>query len=392
MCGIVYVRRKDGKPANRSIRKRYFKQKYRGTEGFGYVAVRDNKVVAYERAPSEHEIMEKLKKETAPEILFHHRYPTSTPNLDEQAHPLFIGGTPLKYQYFIAHNGVIRNADARKEVHRVLGIPYRTQLTSLVQTSNKKTYHFGTDRFNDSEALAVDTALAIENIIKIIPSEGAAAVVGLILDGEKVIDRIFYRNKSNPLKYQNDQVMTTLTSLGSGSDVDFVHIMRLNDDGTFEKHPSNVWTPFTYVLPYYSGRDSGSTTALPPRQPVIDGLPATIRLDELPAFKGHDLAHGKADFLTNMSDINLWDEAERVSKARKEIVASMAELDDRVDAEDFLSSGIMAERSKLQARFERIKGYEAKLLEELEQREKNAVHIVTGSEEDLMRALDEMEF
>lgn len=90
MCGIVYVRRHDGKPAAKSVRKRYHNQKARGTEGFGYVAVQNGRVVSVARAQTEHEIMQKLEQETADEILFHHRMPTSGPNVEEMAHPILV--------------------------------------------------------------------------------------------------------------------------------------------------------------------------------------------------------------------------------------------------------------------------------------------------------------
>lgn len=246
MCGIVHVRRHDGHPARKVVRKLYERQKGRGTEGFGYVAIKDNEIVSYERAPTEHEIMEKLSKEDAPEILFHHRFPTSGPNVEEMAHPIRVAHEKLKHQYFVAHNGVIRNYHKRKEAHEKLGFKYVTELEETLKSKiTGKLYNSGFSKFNDSESLAIDTALAIEKGINF-ESEGASAVVGLTVDGTHVIDRFFYRNFGNPLYLERSKHMTTLTSQVKGVEVPSTHIMHFDEAGEMEEHPSKKWVPSVY--------------------------------------------------------------------------------------------------------------------------------------------------
>lgn len=246
MCGIIAVIRKDGKPAARSVAKRYHEQKTRGQEGFGYVAIRDNKVVAFERFTREKDFLESLAKETAPEIWAHHRRPTSTPNIVESAHPLFIEApTLLEHEYFVLHNGVIKNTHELYQKHIKLGFVYQTWCMEAVVTGQGKTYD-GEKKWNDSESLAIETALALDNKKPSIGSVGAAAVIGLKVKGDQVVQRFFYRNYSNPLVYINEKHMTTLTSVGKGTDVVVGRVHGLDERGEItEIHPV-VTSPVSY--------------------------------------------------------------------------------------------------------------------------------------------------
>lgn len=254
MCGIIHIKRKDAMPARKSVLKRYHQQKFRGSEGFGYVAIKDDKIVSYQRAETEAEITELLLKETAPEILFHHRFPTSTPNFAEAAHPLLIekqGG--LEFNYFIVHNGVISNHEAMKDKHEKLGFKYSTEMTRLTKTASGKEYEEGT-LWNDSEAIAIETALCFEGKKKNIDTQGAAAVIALQVDDEgNVLERLFYRNSGNPLKFFEDARMITLTSTCEGEVVPAFSMMRFKEGGGTEKHPKNISVPWAWSSSYYKG-------------------------------------------------------------------------------------------------------------------------------------------
>lgn len=264
MCGIVYVKRKDGKPANRSIRKRYFHQKERGQEGFGYIAIKDNRVVSYKRTQTEGEIMKALEKEDASEILFHHRFPTSTPNIPESAHPIFVSQPgKLDHDYLIVHNGVIQNADELKVTHEALGFKYRTELTTLARSSEGVEYEIDTE-FNDSEALAIETALAVDGHKSLIGTRGTAAVIGFQVNEEGfVLNRFFYRNEGNPLRIRNDAVMVSITSLGGLGDTDLVpteRVMLLNAEAAMVPFPKFISTPFCWTssrTDYHGGTGGG---------------------------------------------------------------------------------------------------------------------------------------
>lgn len=252
MCGLVYVKRKDGRPAYKAVLKRYRGQKTRGQDGFGYVAIKDNKVVGYHRAPTEHEIVKLLEKEDAPEIMFHHRYPTSTPNVEEAAHPILVENQLLTHQYFVLHNGVIKNTKDLREGHYKLGIPYTTEIMKgFTALKTQKLYHTEL-AWNDSESLAIETALAMDGLKKTIDTEGAAAVMGVKTNGLNVTDRFFFRNENHPLMYHEDKVMVTVTTLGSGTLVPATSIQRIKEGGGYERYgvmPILAPKGYTYTQP-----------------------------------------------------------------------------------------------------------------------------------------------
>lgn len=267
MCGLVGVKRKDGKSAAKNVLKRYNAQKQRGMRGFGYVCVENDMITKYERSADEAEILAKLRLETAPEIWFHHRMPTSTPNIEEQAHPLLIEAPKiLDHQYFVMHNGVIRNDDELHIEHEAKGFVYQTDMVEQIVLRNKKVYHTET-KFNDSEALAIEVALVLDGKKDYINTEGAAAVMGLKTKGKKVVDRFFFRNSANPLLLYEDSVMTTLTSLGKGTEVKPSRVMRMLPDGSTEEINPIIITPTTW-------KQRHETTVYPRRTEHYNDNPA----------------------------------------------------------------------------------------------------------------------
>ncbi len=174
MCGLCFVTRFDGHSAKKKIRKLYFHQKSRGTSGYGYVSVAEGKV-GTARAIDEKGIMEFLNEEQSNTILFHHRTPTSTPNVVESTHPIEVKNKILEHDYYVAHNGIISNADTLKKKHEGLGFEYTTELEKVWKTK-KNHYYKDEVIFNDSEALAIEVALVIEgkqDCVQVLISSGA---------------------------------------------------------------------------------------------------------------------------------------------------------------------------------------------------------------------------
>ena len=137
MCGIVAGFSKKGKRISKSIMKRYLAQKHRGSQGFGYVMYyKDGKggSISVGRSIDEAGIRTQIMNENSSIGLFHHRLPTSTPNVEEATHPIFVSNEELDYDYFVVHNGVIRNADELKKKHEDLGYEYTTVIESEVVT------------------------------------------------------------------------------------------------------------------------------------------------------------------------------------------------------------------------------------------------------------------
>lgn len=400
MCGIVYVKRKDGLPAAKSVKKRYQTQKSRGTEGYGYVAIKDNEIVSYKRAPTEHEIMQLLDKETAPEILFHHRFPTSGPNVEEMAHPIFVASKKLlKYQYFVAHNGVIRNALERKTEHYKQGFLYSTELREALRSPyTGKTYDSSYCKFNDSEALATDTALVLEGKENEILSEGPAAIVAIVSEGKKVIDRVFYRNHANPLYITSNDHMVSLTSgfQKRSSEVTALHIKRLNEEDKMEDHPSKAYVPTAYSYPntgYFRG--DSKAPSLGARQRYHEDMDdfyfpgeayspkddIEYALDEkvLAAQKESEL---EDDFefvdlegenieavLPTLSLEILWDEYKKCLDSQGGLQDLIQKIDDRVNLNGEYSADIFESRKKLQSRLDRVNKYEVLLSTEITRKE-----------------------
>lgn len=216
MCGIVYVKRNDGKGAAKGVLKRYEKQKDRGQSGFGYLAI-NGKIEAIRRT-DEKDIMAELAKEKADEILFHHRTPTSIPNIVEGAHPLEVENKLLEHKYYVVHNGVMLNDSELKAKHEKMGFVYQTEIEQQIIT-RQRSYSYG-KKWNDSEAFAIELALAIEGKQKKVEAKGASAFVALQADKTGKQKKLFFgRNKSNPLKSYRQKELWTITSEGAGEEV-----------------------------------------------------------------------------------------------------------------------------------------------------------------------------
>jgi glucosamine 6-phosphate synthetase-like amidotransferase/phosphosugar isomerase protein len=214
MCGIVYIKRTDGKPANGQLFAQYERQKTRGQSGFGAIAIRD-KIETY-RSEEEKTIKGMLQKLDDTEILFHHRFPTSTPNIIESTHPIHVSNKLLGYDYYVIHNGVITNDEELKKKHEKIGFEYTTEVQTKLIT--KKTQYFYEKQFNDSEALAIELALTIDGKKQDIETRGAVAMITLQTTKQgQPIALFFGRNMGNPLYAERDKKFFALSSEGSGS-------------------------------------------------------------------------------------------------------------------------------------------------------------------------------
>jgi glucosamine 6-phosphate synthetase-like amidotransferase/phosphosugar isomerase protein len=240
MCGLVYGKRGDKKPIAKSILKRYKNQDHRGKQGFGYVTIANNKIEHFKRFETESEMEKSLLKETASEILFHHRYPTSTPNIADLNHPFRIDNDSFEHRYYFIHNGVISNDKDLKEEHEKLGLEYK----SIIETSTKtiKTTIIGDrksvvekeeveTKYNDSEALAYEVALFLENKISNLQKpSGTIAFICIQTDKNDNVKKLFYgRNEGNPLIIERDtnSKMFFLKSEGTGFKMDAHEIVSV---------------------------------------------------------------------------------------------------------------------------------------------------------------------
>lgn len=399
MCGIILVKRKDRQPAYKAVLKRYRAQKGRGSEGFGYVAVKDGKVVSYQRTANEKDIIKLLEQEDAPEILFHHRFPTSTPNIAEAAHPILVSNPKnLAFSYLIAHNGVISNTEDLYDKHEKMGFKYNTLLKKgYTAVDSKKTYFEGYD-WNDSESIAIETALALEHKVDQIGSRGAAAIIGYKLNGDEVVGRFFYRNNRNPLKYTNNQHMLTITSEGSGDEVSSLYVYALAEDGAYVAIPK-LETPFAYQ-PYAGGSSRGdrfdytNNYTLPAPKAGMTGFDRTLTEEERveraaanaaaldmteeedgmpPTEHGftriNELLISSIGTIQVMDDNSIWMEYADVLEARNELEEHIQAFDAFINDMDKVDDNIANKRLELDDKLKKMRDYEDRLEKEITRRE-----------------------
>lgn len=293
MCGIVCVLRKDGKPAFKQVIKRYNKQKYRGSEGFGFITLdKAHKVKDFLRYQNEKEATTELQKMAYSSILFHHRYPTSTPNIPESAHPIKVQHAELLHDYYVVHNGVITNDDDMRDKHIKLGYKYSTDLYTSYVATNGKSYHTATT-FNDSEALAIELARAFEGLSDKVEARGAIAYIALQVDKttHKTTALYFGHNDGNPLTVTDTPNGITIASEG-GKDID-EGSYRMDLD-TNDVVPVNITIPPFYEpkksIGYttHAGDSYGGEYELPVKGASLDELEEAIEdktrfLDEIEA-------------------------------------------------------------------------------------------------------------
>jgi len=222
MCGILYGKRSDNFPVAKSLLKRYDKQRNRGIQGFGYISIKDGVVTDVVRTLTEFEMERKLKDEVSDEILLHHRYPTSTPNIIEATHPIVVKNDILEHDYYVIHNGVLTNDDDLKKTHESMGFVYGSIIENIEITKigGKITKKETTIKYNDSEAFAIELALYLDKVKDSIDIIGGSAFICLETDKDGRILKIHYgRNAGKPLVIEDNNSIFFIKSDGAGKDV-----------------------------------------------------------------------------------------------------------------------------------------------------------------------------
>jgi len=239
MCGIIaefntQTQKKKkiikAKDANLFIRNQYQEQYSRGVKGFGSIRIDKKRKVTVSRNCEPIGFLVDLHMEKAKMIIAHHRTPTSTDNTLEQTHPMFITNPDLKYDYYIVHNGIVANDLNLYDKHTDLGFYYRTEYMAGAG------YHssYQTKKFNDSEAIAIEMALFIENKIKAVRTESRAALIALQVDKKtnKAIKVFFGKNGvSAALNLDKKKGQLKLSSVGKGEAIDAnsLYSFKVND-------------------------------------------------------------------------------------------------------------------------------------------------------------------
>lgn len=223
MCGIIAVIAKHGdmEKAREAMLEQYENQYSRGTRGFGLIEV-TNKGIRIRKATEPVKALLDIGRSEAPILLFHHRMPTSTDNKLDQAHPMKVSNDELKSDWYISHNGVIQNANELKKKHEEAGYTYDTIV--------KEKYHYENStwqKFNDSEAFAIELVRFLEGKIEEVTWTGAAAFVGIRVNKktQKPTQVVFGRGETNPLQMKETEDNLILASDIAGEDV-FDHELK----------------------------------------------------------------------------------------------------------------------------------------------------------------------
>lgn len=235
MCGIIYGKSFTNNPINQHILDQYTAQRSRGYEGFGvFDAEYDNLI----KTPHESKILKWLETYPSQELLFHHRFPTSTANVKNAAHP-FSTKDHYKTEYILVHNGIVWNDDELATAHYDNGIEY----TSIQNDGS----------FNDSEALLWDVARYIEGEQQELVACGSIAFICMALNpkGNKLY---FGRNHGSPLKLYHSRKRLILSSEGKGQEIE-AHKLYCYD------YASRKITKLALIIP--SGYSSQTTDTAP---------------------------------------------------------------------------------------------------------------------------------
>ena len=199
MCGLVGILSQEGGEENQDfIMNQFQEQVSRGEKGFGLIEAGKDKIKV-KRAVSGYKAMVDVARANSPILLFHHRQPTSTDNTIQQTHPILVSHEELAYDYLIMHNGIIRNSTALYKKHtEELGYVYTTKTLEVTQYGS----YYQTEKFNDTEAMAIELARYLDKLIPEVTIEGSMAFMGVRVNKKtRKAHSVFWgHNGSNPLR------------------------------------------------------------------------------------------------------------------------------------------------------------------------------------------------
>jgi len=242
--------------------KRYDAQKNRGRNGFGFYIPKTDRLT---HNTKESRILSLLRKQDAPEVLMHHRLPTSTPNVRNACHP-FSTKDVFENQYVVIHNGMVWNSQTLRKTHEELGIKY----VSVQDETNK---------FNDSEALTYDLARYFEGQVDHLTASGSIAFIVIKRNADGKPMTLFFGRNTSPLKMKHTKHSLTLSSEGEGVDVKphtlysysydtgELFTTKMTIPGGYSSSPRNSSVGYRGASAS-AGRTASSTTSTTSRSPV----------------------------------------------------------------------------------------------------------------------------
>ena len=217
--------------------KRFEAQRSRGTTSFGFYLPETNRLT-HNVKESRIKTLLNRSKGSNHEVLFHHRFSTSTADVPNACHP-FSTKDHFKNNYVGVHNGVISNDNELEKQHQELGIEY---------VSRQKD-----GRFNDSEALIYDIARYLEGEVDEITAQGSIAFIIIKRNKDGKPTTLFFgRNSGNPLKIKKTKHSLTISSQGEGKDAE------PNKLYSYDYETGELKSRYIYI-PYYRSSWSKSS-------------------------------------------------------------------------------------------------------------------------------------
>lgn len=216
----------------------YKEQKGRGTDGFGFLELNEDELQLH-RFVYEVDALKGLADSKAPEILFHHRWPTSNINSAKSNHPIMSDSDVYQYNYYMIHNGHITNHFELKEAHNKLGIAYNTMVD---------------DKTNDSESLLHELALVIEEKkeYKDFAAKGSMAFVMVQTSKLNIPVALYYgKGWSSDLTKNEDENILEIKSIG-GKDMVTANILFRFDYETHETTQKELELSYRSYSTYHS--------------------------------------------------------------------------------------------------------------------------------------------
>lgn len=193
MCGILL------KKDVFKLIEAYHLQKERGNEAFGCMIIFEDNTFYVLKAIDEVLFLESLKHYVNTSFkkikyyLMHHRFPTSSHNSLTQTQPIFISSDG----YYIFHNGDVFNyKDLVKE-------DFRLNWFSTKELVN------GEEVLNDSEVLGMDLVNLLEKSDYEMKSKGTMAFLLVKIEGDKVTNIYFGRNRGKMLAIEKDGTLSS---------------------------------------------------------------------------------------------------------------------------------------------------------------------------------------
>jgi len=232
MCGLIGAfNSKNKKNVNKWVTYQLQDQLDRGQEGLGAIFIDDHKNIEIERATEITKTLIDLRLMASKMMILHHRNPTSSENKIQETHPILVSNKKLKHDYYIIHNGIIRNEHLLREKHQKLGFIYTTLRKSSLSTWNDALGTW-TKRleFNDSESFAIEIARFIDTGLKKIEADGTWAFIALQVNKKtkKAIEVFCGKDNFNPLNLLTKKGQIRLSSEGEGTPIKEFRLYHFN--------------------------------------------------------------------------------------------------------------------------------------------------------------------